>query len=47
MILQIEPIYKCIEKIKNKKIDEIIYMSPDGKKNLIKKKLINYPCLKI
>jgi len=33
MILQIEPIYKCIEKIKkNKKIDEIIYMSPDGKK---------------
>ena len=33
MILQIEPIYKCVEKIKkNKKIDEIIYMSPDGKK---------------
>ena len=33
MILQIEPIYKCIEKIKkNKKIDEIIYMIPDWKK---------------
>ena len=33
MILKIEPIYKCIKKIKGSRtIDEIIYMSPDGKK---------------
>jgi|TARA_Y100000768_G_scaffold100433_1_gene73390 tRNA (guanine37-N1)-methyltransferase len=33
MILKIEPIYKCIKEIKGSRtIDEIIYMSPDGKK---------------
>ncbi len=33
MILKIEPIYNCIEIIKKKKkIDLIIYMSPDGEK---------------
>ncbi len=33
MVLKIEPIYNCIESIKkNKKIDEIIFMSPDGEK---------------
>ena len=33
MVLKIEPIYRCIEHIKNKKeIDQIIYMSPDGEK---------------
>jgi len=33
MVLKIEPIYNCIETIKKKKkIDLIIYMSPDGEK---------------
>ena len=33
MVLKIEPIYNCIEIIKKKKkIDLIIYMSPDGEK---------------
>jgi len=33
MVLKIEPIYNCIETIKKKKkIDQIIYMSPDGEK---------------
>ena len=33
MVLSIEPIYKCIEKLKSKIIyDEIIYMTPDGEK---------------
>ena len=31
MVLQIEPIYRCIEKLKKeKKYDDIIYMTPDG-----------------
>ena len=33
MVLQIEPIYRCIEKLKKeKKYDDIIYMTPDGDK---------------
>ena len=33
MVLKIEPIFNCIKFIKkNKKVDEIIYMSPDGEK---------------
>jgi|TARA_B110000263_G_scaffold235214_1_gene233492 tRNA (guanine37-N1)-methyltransferase len=33
MVLQIEPIYRCIEKlIKEKEYDDIIYMTPDGDK---------------
>jgi tRNA (guanine37-N1)-methyltransferase len=31
MVLMIEPIYKCIEKLKSERnYDEILYMSPDG-----------------
>ena len=31
MVLQIEPIYRCIKKLKKeKKYDDIIYMTPDG-----------------
>lgn len=31
MVLQVEPIHKCIEKLKSERTyDEIIYMSPDG-----------------
>ena len=31
MVLQIEPIYRCIEKLKKKRTyDEIIFMTPDG-----------------
>ena len=33
MVLKIEPIFNCIESIKKEnKVDEIIYMSPDGEK---------------
>ena len=33
MVLKIEPIYKCLEFIKSqKKVNEVIYMSPDGQK---------------
>ena len=33
MVLKIEPIYKCLEFIKKQnEVDEVIYMSPDGKK---------------
>lgn len=33
MVLQIEPIYRCIKKLKKeKKYDDIIYMTPDGDK---------------
>ena len=40
MVLGIEPIYNCINYLKGKKkIDEIIYMSPDG--NKLEQKLSN------
>ena len=33
MVLKIEPIYKCLEFIKNQReVNEVIYMSPDGEK---------------
>lgn len=33
MVMQIEPIYRCIEKLKNEReYDEIIYMTPDGER---------------
>jgi tRNA (guanine37-N1)-methyltransferase len=33
MVLQIEPIYRCIKSLeKEKKYDEIIFMTPDGNK---------------
>ena len=45
MVLGIEPIYNCINYIKGKKkIDEVIYMSPDG--NKLEQKLSNKLSLK-
>ena len=45
MVMMIEPIYKCISKLKNERdYDEIIYLSPDGEN--LKQKTCNSLSLK-
>ncbi len=45
MVLMVEPIFKCIEKLKSERpYDEVIYMSPDGE--LFDQKLANQLSLK-
>ncbi len=45
MVLMIEPIFKCIEQLKNQRVyDEVIYLSPDGA--LLNQKTANQLSLK-
>lgn len=45
MVMMVEPIYKCIEKLKSERsYDEVIYMSPDGE--LLNQKMANQLSLK-
>ncbi|MFN0048166.1 MAG: tRNA (guanosine(37)-N1)-methyltransferase TrmD [Cytophagales bacterium] len=45
MVMMVEPIFKCIEKLKSERqYDEVIYMSPDGE--LLNQKMANQLSLK-